>query len=62
MEFVFISTLLSALASRSFLNVLPAAAAVGWLCLREPIGTGEWKEASLIRETSVRHAPRSMSV
>ena len=30
----------------------------GVALLREPIGTGEKKEASLIRETSAQHAPR----
>jgi hypothetical protein len=32
------------------------AAQAGSLYLRQPIGTGEKKEASLIRETFVRHA------
>jgi hypothetical protein len=62
MEFVTISALLGASESRSFLNVTPATVAVGSLCLRQLIGTGESKEASPIRETCVRHAPRSMSV
>jgi hypothetical protein len=55
MKFVLISAPLSATVSRSFLNATPAAQA-GSLYLRQPIGTGEKKEASLIRETFVRHA------
>jgi hypothetical protein len=62
MEFVTISALLGAPASRSFLNAMPATAAVGSLRLRQLIGTGESKGVSPIRETCVRHAPRSMSV
>jgi len=57
MEFVTIFALLGAPASRSVLN----AAAVGSLSLRQLIGTGESKGVSPIRETCVRHAPRSMS-
>jgi hypothetical protein len=62
MEFVFISAPLSSQESRSFLYATPATTAVGSLCLPQLIATGECKEASPIRETSVRHAPRSMSV
>jgi hypothetical protein len=62
MEFVTISALLGASESRSFLNVTPATVAVGSLCLRQLIGTGESKEVSPIRGTCVQHALRSMSV
>lgn len=60
MKFVAISALLSAMVSRSFLDVLPVTLA-GLLCLRPLIGTGEWKEASLIREISAHLAPPGMS-
>jgi hypothetical protein len=62
MEFVTISEPLGASESRSFRNATLATAAVGLLCLRQLIGTGESKEVSPIRETYVRHAPRLMSV
>jgi hypothetical protein len=60
MKFVAISALLSAMVSRSFLNAMLATLA-GSLCLRRLIGTGESKEASLIREISANFAPSGMS-
>jgi hypothetical protein len=61
MKFVPISALLSATACRSFQNEKPAAI-LGSLCLRRLIDAGKEKEVSTIRETSVGHALRSMSV
>jgi hypothetical protein len=55
MMFVTISALLSAMVSLLFLNA-PLATHVGSRCLRRLIGTGESKEASLIRETSAHFA------
>jgi hypothetical protein len=60
MKFVVISALLSASIIRSLQNVTPAAHA-GWRCSLRLIGTGEKKEVSLIRETSVRLALPSVS-
>jgi hypothetical protein len=60
MKFVVISALLSASIIRSLQNVTPAPHA-GSRCLLRLIGTGEKKEVSRIRETSVRLALASMS-
>jgi hypothetical protein len=60
MRFVTISALRSAMVSLSFLNATLATHA-GALCLRRLIGTGESKEASLIRETSAHFAPPGTS-
>jgi hypothetical protein len=60
MRFVTISALRSATVSLSFLNATLATHA-GALYLRRPIGTGESKEASLIRETSAHFAPPETS-
>jgi hypothetical protein len=46
--------------SRSFLNAM-LVTLVGLLCSRRLIGTGESKEASLIREISAHLAPPGMS-
>jgi hypothetical protein len=60
MRFVTISALHNAMVSLSFLNATLATHA-GALCLRRLIGTGESKEASLIRETSAHFAPPGTS-
>jgi hypothetical protein len=60
MKFVAISAPLSAMVSRSFLNPMLVTPA-GLLCLPRLIGTGESKEASLIREISAHLAPPGMS-
>jgi hypothetical protein len=60
MKFVTISALLNGMVSLSFLNATLVTHA-GALCLRRLIGTGEPKEASLIRETSAHFALPGMS-
>jgi len=60
MRFVTISVLRSAMVSLSFLNATLVTRA-GVLCLRRLIGTGESKEASLIRGTSAHFAPPGTS-